>query len=95
METNAPELLIASPMRAAFSTLQNLNYSKMIAAEVRDKVRVAMEHLDFALKLCEIQARAGRLFMFEHPVAARSWSLKLVKRLYKYARVTSVDFDFC
>ena len=95
METNAAELLIASPMCAAFSTLQNLNYSKMTAAEVREKVRVAMDHLDFALELCEMQARAGRIFMFEHPVAARSWSPELVRRFYKYNKVTSVDFDFC
>ena len=45
METNAPELPIASPMCAAFSTLQGLNYRKMTAAEVREKVRIAMDHL--------------------------------------------------
>ena len=54
-----------------------------------------MSHLDFALKMCEMQAKAGRLFLFEHPVQAKSWSLSFVKRLYKYKRVVTVDFDFC
>ncbi len=33
--------------------------------------------------------------MFVHPVQARSWHLGLVKRMFKYKRVCTVDFDFC
>ena len=29
--------------------------------------------------MCEIRATSGRLFVFEHPVKARSWSLSLVR----------------
>ena len=47
------------------------------------------------MKMCEIQAKTTRLFVFEHPVQARSWSLSLVKRLFKYKDVTTVGFDFC
>ena len=83
-ESQAPELLIDSPMCAAFSSLQHLNYRNMTAQELIDKIRDAMSHLDFALKLCEIQAKAGRPFLFEHTVQTKSWSLSLVKRLYKY-----------
>ena len=74
-EEEAPELLIASPMCAAFSALQNLNYRNMIAQELIDKVRVAMEHIRFALLMCEVQAKAGRYCLFERPVQARSWRL--------------------
>ena len=60
-----------------------------------DKVRAAMEHIEFTLMLCEKQVKAGRLFLFEHPVQARSWKMSLVKRLFKYKGVCTVDFDFC
>ena len=63
--------------------------------EVADNVRAAMGHIDFTLMLCEKQVKAGRLFLFEHTVQARSWILKLVKRLCKYKKVCTVDFDFC
>ena len=79
----------------AFSSLQNLNYKDMKAQDLIDKIRAAMEHLDFSMELCEAQAKAGRLFLFEHPVQARSWSLSFVKRLFKLKNVCTVDFDFC
>ena len=60
-----------------------------------DKVRDAMEHLEFAVELCEIQAKQGRLFLFEHPIQARSWSLQLVERMLKYKMVCIVDVDPC
>lgn len=94
-EEQALELVIASPMCAACSTLQGFNYRNPTAQELIDKVRAAMEHLRFALEICEVQAKAGRLFLFEHPVQARSWRLGLVKRLFKYKKVCTVDFDFC
>ena len=51
MESNAPELLVAFPMCAAFSSLQNLNYRDMTPKELEVKLRAAIEHLDFALKM--------------------------------------------
>ena len=75
--------------------MQHPNYRNTTAQELIDKVQVAMSHPDFALKMCEIQAKAGRLFLFEHLVQAKSWSLSLVKRLFKYKRVATVDFGFC
>lgn len=86
---------IASPMCAAFSSLQHLNYWNMTPHELEPKLKAAKEHLDFALKMCEIQVKTCRTFVFEQPVHARSWSLSLVKRLFKYKNVTTVDFDSC
>ena len=91
LDAHAPEY---SPMCAAFSSLQHLNYRNMKAQELIDKIRDAMSHLDFALKMCEVQAKVGRLFLFEHLVQAKSWSLSLVKRLFKHKRVVTVDFVF-
>ena len=58
-QDEAPELLIASPMCVAFSTLQNLNYRDMSHQELIDKIRAAMEHIRFAMHMCEVQAKAG------------------------------------
>ena len=71
-----------------------VNY-KLAPEQLTAKVKEAMAHIDFALKLCEIQAMAGRLFMFEHRVSAASWNLSLVKRMFKFKKVVTVDFDFC
>ena len=67
----------------------------MTAQEVIDKVRAAVEHIEFTLVLCEKLVEAGRLFLFEHPVQAGSWKMSLAKRLFKYKGVCTVDFDFC
>ena len=87
-------MLIASPMIKSFSPLQGFNYMNMTVQELIDKVPAAMEHLNFASGLCENQAKAGMLFLFEHPVQAKSWHLGLAKRMFKYKRVCTVDFDF-
>ena len=50
-EEDSPFLLIASPMCAAFSSLQHLNYRNMTPKELEGKLRAAMDHLDFALKM--------------------------------------------
>ena len=55
----------------------------MTPRELAEKLDAAMAHLDFALKMCEVQAKTGRLFALEHPIQARSWNLALVKRLFK------------
>ena len=35
--------------------------------------------IKFALELCEIQRRAGRHYIFEQPLSARSWQLACVQ----------------
>ena len=47
------------------------------------------------MELAEIQAKAGRLFLFEHIVQAKSWNRGLVKRLFKLKNACTVDFGFC
>ena len=77
-EEEAPELLIASPVCAAFSSLQHPNYKEMTPKELETKLRAAVNRLDVALKMCEIQAKAGRLFVFGTPCS--STLLELVIR---------------
>ena len=93
--TDKPGLLIVSPMCAAFSQLQTLNYTKLTEAEVRRKLWHGIEHLSFALSLCELQAKEGRSFIFEHPVAATSWKLKCTQKVLALPGVVKVHIDMC
>ena len=49
-------LVVASPMCAACSALQGLNYFKMDPKALEEKLTKAFMHLGFALQMCEIQA---------------------------------------
>ena len=75
-------LIIASPMCKAFSQLMELfNYPKTSQAVVGELVQEAMEHLKFCLELCLRQHAEGRLFIFEHPDAAASWSIEMINSI--------------
>ena len=96
LEDDEPMMLVLSPMCGPFSTLQSVfNYPKMQKGEVEDKVRDAMEHVKFCLKLCLEQYRNGRLFLFEHPAGAASWSMKAMQEMKLLDGVQTVKFDFC
>lgn len=95
LESEQFEMLIASPICGPFSALQGLNFSEMIPEEVEQVLRTGVNHLKFAMTLCKKQSDAGRLFMFEHPSNARSWSMELVKGMLALDNVVTVDFDFC
>ena len=96
LKRDKPMLLIVSPMCGAFSALQELfNYPRMDRKEVMAKLKDGLSHLKFAMELCVMQHNAGRLFMFEHPETASSWSTKAVQNLARVQGVYKVAFDFC
>ena len=74
-----PALLIVRPMRGPFPSWQHVNYQRMDEAAVRKHLTEALEHLKFGLELCVMQQRAGRMFLFEHPVGATSWGTRMMK----------------
>ena len=51
--------------------------------------------LEFAVELCEMQMKAGRAFIFEHPATATSWELGGLKRLFTTEGVHEGLFDMC
>ena len=55
----------------------------------------ALNHLYFAIELCEEQRRAGRLFVFEHPASATSWGTNVIQLLAQKDGVDIIKFDFC
>ena len=73
LDKEAPWLLVVSPPCTMFSTLQGFSMNKKDEEEVRPKMKEAMMHVAFGVLLCLRQAKAGRKFVFEHPVGASSW----------------------
>ena len=53
-----------------------------------------MIHVKFALDLCLKKYMAGRLFLFEHPAGASSWSTNVMKDMLGLAGVHTAKFDF-
>ena len=86
-----PEVLTVSPPCTLFSILQNLS------GGVKDPeaLKKAIAMIDFAVELCEIQNKAGRLYVFEHPASATSWRLESLKRLAATPGTHEVNFDMC
>ena len=52
-------------------------------------------HFKFTLELCISQYKARRLFVFEHPAAASSWTTQLVQKVLSLEGVFLSKFDFC
>ena len=67
----------------------------MAPEEIKEKLKTAMEHLKFSLDLCLRQYKAGRLFVFEHPTSASSWSTAMLQQMADLEGVYSARFDFC
>ena len=90
-----PWLVVLSAPCTEFSTLQAWNVSKRDPIEAKKKLDEAIDHVRFAVKLCELQHEAGRRFVYEHPVSATSWQLQCVRNLQSISGVEKVTFDFC
>ena len=73
IEDTKPLLLIGSPMCAAFSQMDNINFSRMSEDDVNSTVEYGTRHLEFSLGLHRTQASNGLYFLHEHPAAAGSW----------------------
>ena len=96
VKQDRPTMLVMSPMCGPFSKLQEVfNYPKKDPLEVEKLLEAALIHLKFTIELCLIQHEAGRLFLFEHPASASSWSTTMIKTLAEIEGVFHVKFDFC
>ena len=88
-------MLVCSPMCTAFSRLQALNKHRRKASDIEKDLRIGKMHVNFCMKLCQIQHDEGRLFMFEHPDLASSWELESVKKVSRMDEVMITRFDMC
>ena len=93
-----PEVLIACPPCTLFSSIQGINVSKHGPQWEEDFLRRrkdAEAHLEFAAKMCLLQHRRGKHFVFEHPASATSWSMKSLVELKQKTRACTVLSHQC
>ena len=95
IDSNTPLLLIGSPMCAAFSQLNNINFSRMSAEDVEAVIDHGTRRLEFCVELYRFQLRNGLCFLHEHPAQARSWKNDKVMRIMNRADVHVVEGDIC
>ena len=88
-------MVILSPPCTTFSQLRNLSNYKRAPQQVRAEEAEGLLHLEFAVQIANIQRRAGRGFLFEHPKSATSWHTPSLARLADQPDVFSVAVDMC
>ena len=90
-----PSLLVGSPMCTIFNALQNLNRPKMGEAKWKIAWDHGMKHLLFAFEMYEIQIKAGRYFLHEHPNSATSWHVPEIVQLMSKYDLTKTTVHMC
>ena len=90
-----PFMLVGSPPCTAFSQLQGLNSAKRDPKVVKAELAAACAHVAFCFEMYEVQRRAGRYFMHEHPSAASSWNRPEVLEMLLKEDVELVEVDMC
>ena len=96
LKSDEPLMLVACPMCDPFSQLNEVfNYPKQQKQDVENKIEDGLKHIKFTVELCLMQYQAGRLFLFEHPASASSWSAQSLQLLRSLQGVHHVNFDFC
>ena len=88
-----PELLILSPPCTLFSMLQNLAEHPETRCPKLWQEAVGM--VDFAVRLCRIQLKSGRHFIFEHPLSASSWRRTTLRELQEEDGVFEAKTHMC
>ena len=90
-----PLFVIGSPPCTMFSILQNGNKHRHSPAAWQAKLDAAEVHIKFCLTLYEIQRRAGRYYLHEHPRTATSWALESVQKFMKHPDTICVHSNMC
>ena len=90
-----PFMLISSPPCTMFSILQNGNRGRFTKEQWAEKMSAAEVHIDFSLKLFELQRRMGNHFLYEHPRTATSWKLEKMKEFMTKPGVLEVVANMC
>ena len=74
LKRDKPGLLVCSPPCSMFSMLQYLTGDPQVRRP--DEWKKAADMVQLAVDMCMEQIKGGRLFVFEHPLAATSWKLE-------------------
>ncbi len=89
LRRDMPHTLVVSPPCTLWSIANTTGNPSM------QELQQAIEMIRFALELCDIQRRAGRHYVFEQPLSARSWKLQCVQEFIMKAGAELTSFDQC
>ena len=95
LDHQKPMLLIGTPMRTAFSKIQNLNKARRDPAVVKAEYEKALVHLRWCCRLYQKQIDRGVSFLHEHPAGATSWKQPEIEALLSQECVKRVVADLC
>jgi hypothetical protein len=95
IEDEKPYLVVGSPPCTYYSILTQSNYSRMDPLKVARRKAEAKVLLDFAMQIYEVQLKAGRHFLHEHPQSASSWQDSRMVKMLAHPRVNTVVAHLC
>jgi len=96
IQTSKPTVLIGSPECKWFSQLQTLNKMHYKDPEAAAQcLKNAIGHMEFVAELYEMQLKAGRYFLHEHPSGASSWGFDCMKKLASHPKVIQTKVHMC
>ena len=88
-------LLIGSPMCAAYSQIQHINFGRMSPSEIEQVKKYGDKHLEFCAELYKVQHDNGLYFLHEHPFGASSWNNEKIQKLLALPEVRKVKSHMC
>ena len=68
-----PFFVLLCPPCTMFSTMMFSNWGKMSGDQKYADLKLAVNHLDFAMLVAKFQRDTGSYYVFEHPEGAQSW----------------------
>lgn len=95
IEKYKPKCVVVCPPCGPFPTRQHCSSSKQDDIAMRRKMIEARVLLQFAMQVCEVQHREGRLFIFEQLVGSSSWREPCVEHVRLLDGVHEVVLDQC
>ena len=90
-----PMFIVGSPPCTEWSTMQNLNKHKWTQEERDERMKKARVHLEFMCKIYELQHKAGRYYIHEHPGYASSWDEACIHKTHRKTQAEMVMAEMC
>ena len=90
-----PLLLVGSPVCIVHSVVNHANHARMPEEVVKQRSKEARLHIEFWLKLYNLQREDGRCFLHEHPESASPWQEECIPKLLHKTGDFKVIADQC
>ena len=90
-----PLIVLGAPPCTVFSSMQNIDQKYHGTPEWQSKYEQGILLLQFSVDVYWDQVARGKFFLHEHPAAASSWDLPMIKELAEHLGVLIVTGDMC